>query len=142
MPWVPRHFEHAAKSVMVLLLVCNLSETFRGCGKRCEGCTSRPICGSYWSWSWGLAANFNGQTAPGGFRSLKNVCGATALGKPNCAPPCWRTCFWLLSSAVFGAPAEDKDLEDYSPADVAMALCRMVSYNIGQLAYLNAKRRP
>lgn len=36
--------------------------------------------------------------------------------------------------------AEDKDLDDYQPADIAMALCRMVSYNIGQLAYLNAKR--
>lgn len=36
--------------------------------------------------------------------------------------------------------AEDKDLNDYKPADVAMALCRMVSYNIAQLAYLNAKK--
>lgn len=68
--------------------------------------------------------------------------GATALGKPSCAPLRWRTPWWLLPSALFGAPAEDKDLEDYSPADVAMALCRMVSYNIGQLAYLNAKRHP
>ncbi|RMZ52550.1 hypothetical protein APUTEX25_003693, partial [Auxenochlorella protothecoides] len=29
---------------------------------------------------------------------------------------------------------------DYNPADIAMSLCRMISYNIGQLAYLNAKR--
>ena len=36
--------------------------------------------------------------------------------------------------------AEDKDLTDYKPADIAMALCRMVSYNIAQLAYLNAKK--
>jgi pantothenate kinase len=36
--------------------------------------------------------------------------------------------------------AEDKDLTDYKPADLAMALCRMVSYNIAQLAYLNAKK--
>ena len=36
--------------------------------------------------------------------------------------------------------AEDKDLNDYKPADLAMALCRMVSYNIAQLAYLNAKK--
>ena len=36
--------------------------------------------------------------------------------------------------------SQDKDLEDYDPADIAMALCRMVSYNIGHLAYLNAKR--
>lgn len=34
----------------------------------------------------------------------------------------------------------DKNLEDYSPADMTMSLCRMISYNIGQLAYLNAKR--
>lgn len=33
-----------------------------------------------------------------------------------------------------------KELSDYSPADIAMSLCRMISYNIGQLAYLNAKR--
>lgn len=32
------------------------------------------------------------------------------------------------------------ELSDCSPADIAMALCRMVSYNIGQLAYLHAKR--
>ena len=31
-------------------------------------------------------------------------------------------------------------LENYNPADVALSLCRMISYNIGQLAYLNAKR--
>ena len=35
---------------------------------------------------------------------------------------------------------EDKSLDDYSKADIAMSLCRMISYNIGQLAYLNAKR--
>ena len=34
----------------------------------------------------------------------------------------------------------DKELRDYDPADIAMSLCRMISYNIGQLAYLNAKR--
>lgn len=34
----------------------------------------------------------------------------------------------------------DKELDGYSKADVAMSLCRMISYNIGQLAYLNAKR--
>ena len=34
----------------------------------------------------------------------------------------------------------DKKLEDYNPADIAMSLCRMIAYNIGQLAYLNAKR--
>ncbi len=25
-------------------------------------------------------------------------------------------------------------------ADIAMSLCRMIAYNIGQLAFLNAKR--
>jgi bifunctional damage-control phosphatase, subfamily II, fusion protein len=34
----------------------------------------------------------------------------------------------------------ENELVDYSPADVSMSLCRMISYNIGQLAYLNAKR--
>lgn len=33
---------------------------------------------------------------------------------------------------------ESKDLIEYSPADVALALMRMISYNIGHLAYLNA----
>ena len=37
-------------------------------------------------------------------------------------------------------PWQDKELEEYAPADIAMALTRMVSYNIGHLAYLNAKR--
>lgn len=31
-------------------------------------------------------------------------------------------------------------LEQYNPADMVQSLCRMISYNIGQLAYLNAKR--
>lgn len=35
---------------------------------------------------------------------------------------------------------DDRELSDYNPADIAMSLCRMISYNIGQLAYLNAKR--
>ena len=35
---------------------------------------------------------------------------------------------------------EDKSLEDYEPADMALALCRMISYNIAQIAYLNAKK--
>ena len=34
----------------------------------------------------------------------------------------------------------EKRLGDYNKADIAMSLCRMISYNIGQLAYLNAKR--
>ncbi|KAI7844383.1 hypothetical protein COHA_002181 [Chlorella ohadii] len=35
---------------------------------------------------------------------------------------------------------QNKDLEEYNPADMVQSLCRMISYNIGQLAYLNAKR--
>jgi pantothenate kinase len=34
---------------------------------------------------------------------------------------------------------QDKELQDYDKADIAMALARMVSYNIGHLAYMNAK---
>ena len=41
---------------------------------------------------------------------------------------------------LFPPSADNKDLPDFEPADLAMALCRMLSYNIGQLAYLNAKR--
>lgn len=37
---------------------------------------------------------------------------------------------------VIGA---NKELEDYEPADLALSALRMISYNIGQLAYLNAK---
>lgn len=35
---------------------------------------------------------------------------------------------------------QDMDLSGCAPEDCAMSLLRMVSYNIGQLAYLNAKR--
>lgn len=28
---------------------------------------------------------------------------------------------------------QDKELGDYKPADMSMALCRMISYNIGQV---------
>ena len=41
-----------------------------------------------------------------------------------------------FGKVIFG----DKEREDYSAADISMSLCRMISYNIGQLAYLNAKR--
>ena len=34
----------------------------------------------------------------------------------------------------------DKDVAEYSKPDIALALVRMISYNIGQIAYLNAKR--
>jgi len=45
-----------------------------------------------------------------------------------------------IASSFGKAAAADLDLENYERADLAMALCRMVSYNIGHLAYLNAKR--
>ncbi|EFN57701.1 hypothetical protein CHLNCDRAFT_34679 [Chlorella variabilis] len=35
---------------------------------------------------------------------------------------------------------QHQELEQYNSADVVQSLCRMISYNIGQLAYLNAKR--
>ncbi|KAL3511303.1 hypothetical protein ACH5RR_030704 [Cinchona calisaya] len=50
----------------------------------------------------------------------------------------------LASTAIassFGkAVSEDKDLEDYRAEDVARSLLRMISNNIGQIAYLNALR--
>ena len=45
-----------------------------------------------------------------------------------------------IASSFGKVVTSDQELEDYSPADIAMALCRMLSYNIGHLAYLNAKR--
>ncbi|CAD7700634.1 unnamed protein product [Ostreobium quekettii] len=45
-----------------------------------------------------------------------------------------------IASSFGKVAAQDRDLEDYNPADIAMALCRMVSYNIGHLAYSNAKQ--
>ncbi|CAL8471142.1 g10684 [Coccomyxa elongata] len=44
-----------------------------------------------------------------------------------------------IASSFGKVVAQDKDLEDYDPADIAVALTRMVSYNISHLAYLNAK---
>lgn len=45
-----------------------------------------------------------------------------------------------IASSFGKVASQDMDLEDYNPADIALALCRMVSYNIGHLAYLNAMR--
>ena len=45
-----------------------------------------------------------------------------------------------IASSFGRVVSEDLDLGDVQPADVAMALCRMVSYNIAHLSYLNAKR--
>ncbi|XP_060213968.1 pantothenate kinase 1 [Lycium barbarum] len=50
----------------------------------------------------------------------------------------------LTSTAIassFGkAISENKELEDYKPEDIARSLLRMISNNIGQIAYLNALR--
>ena len=43
----------------------------------------------------------------------------------------------LPHTPIYSPP---QDLEEYNPADMVQSLCRMISYNIGQLAYLNAKR--
>lgn len=46
-----------------------------------------------------------------------------------------------ITASSFGKViSQDKRLEDYEKADIALALCRMISYNIGQLAYMNALR--
>lgn len=50
----------------------------------------------------------------------------------------------LASTAIassFGkAISENKELEDWKPEDIARSLLRMISNNIGQIAYLNALR--
>ncbi|XP_009621068.1 pantothenate kinase 1 [Nicotiana tabacum] len=50
----------------------------------------------------------------------------------------------LASTAIassFGKPvSENRELEDYKPEDIARSLLRMISNNIGQIAYLNALR--
>ncbi|KAF9590238.1 hypothetical protein IFM89_032016 [Coptis chinensis] len=44
-------------------------------------------------------------------------------------------------AASFGKPiSNNKELEDYRPEDISMSLLRMISNNIGQIAYLNALR--
>jgi pantothenate kinase len=45
-----------------------------------------------------------------------------------------------IASSFGKAVAADRELAAYDPADVALSLCRMISYNIGQLACLNAAR--
>ncbi|XP_077244135.1 pantothenate kinase 1 [Tasmannia lanceolata] len=50
----------------------------------------------------------------------------------------------LTASAIassFGkAISENKELSDYKPEDISLSLLRMISYNIGQISYLNALR--
>ncbi|KAK4843952.1 hypothetical protein QYF36_014722 [Acer negundo] len=43
-----------------------------------------------------------------------------------------------IASSFGKAISDNKELEDYSPEDISLSLLRMISYNIGQIAYLNA----
>ncbi|GLC40183.1 hypothetical protein PLESTB_000260200 [Pleodorina starrii] len=45
-----------------------------------------------------------------------------------------------IASSFGKVVSQDKALSDYAPADMCLALCRMVAYNIGQLAHMNAVR--
>ncbi|CAN4123305.1 unnamed protein product [Withania somnifera] len=71
-----------------------------------------------------------------------SVGGGTFLGLGKLLTKCQR--FGLASTAIassFGkAISENKELKDYKPEDIARSLLRMISNNIGQIAYLNALR--
>ena len=58
--------------------------------------------------------------------------------RPRPAPPANRSNPPSPTHTPIYSPPQD--LEEYNPADMVQSLCRMISYNIGQLAYLNAKR--
>ncbi|KAJ4840212.1 Pantothenate kinase 2, mitochondrial [Turnera subulata] len=45
-----------------------------------------------------------------------------------------------IASSFGKAISDKKELDDYSPEDISLSLLRMISYNIGQIAYLNALR--
>ncbi|CAN1347721.1 Pantothenate kinase 2 [Linum perenne] len=45
-----------------------------------------------------------------------------------------------IASSFGKAISDKKELEDYSPEDISLSLLRMISYNIGQISYLNALR--
>lgn len=45
-----------------------------------------------------------------------------------------------IASSFGKTISENKDLDDYKPEDISLSLLRMISYNIGQIAYLNALR--
>ncbi|KAF5957511.1 hypothetical protein HYC85_004736 [Camellia sinensis] len=45
-----------------------------------------------------------------------------------------------ITSSFGKAISENKDLQDYRPEDISLSLLRMISYNIGQISYLNALR--
>ncbi|KAE8726194.1 Pantothenate kinase 2 [Hibiscus syriacus] len=43
-----------------------------------------------------------------------------------------------IASSFGKAISDKKELEDYRPEDISLSLLRMISYNIGQISYLNA----
>ncbi|KAL9275545.1 Pantothenate kinase 2-like protein [Drosera capensis] len=45
-----------------------------------------------------------------------------------------------IASSFGKAISESKELQDFRPEDISLSLLRMISYNIGQIAYLNALR--
>ncbi|CAL0305093.1 unnamed protein product [Lupinus luteus] len=45
-----------------------------------------------------------------------------------------------IASSFGKTISEKKELSDYRPEDISLSLLRMISYNIGQIAYLNALR--
>eukprot|EP00897_Mesotaenium_endlicherianum_P000944 jgi/Mesen1/10850/ME000093S10365 len=45
-----------------------------------------------------------------------------------------------IASSFGKAVGESKELEEYRPEDLALSLLRMISYNIGQISFLNAVR--
>ncbi|KAF1871100.1 hypothetical protein Lal_00020834 [Lupinus albus] len=45
-----------------------------------------------------------------------------------------------IASSFGKTISEKKELADYRPEDISLSLLRMISYNIGQIAYLNALR--
>ncbi|MED6106004.1 Pantothenate kinase 2, mitochondrial [Stylosanthes scabra] len=45
-----------------------------------------------------------------------------------------------IASSFGKATLENKELEEYRPEDISLSLLRMISYNIGQISYLNALR--
>jgi type II pantothenate kinase len=38
-----------------------------------------------------------------------------------------------IASSFGKVIGQDKELQEYNPADLSMALCRMISFNIGQV---------
>eukprot|EP01025_Chloroclados_australasicus_P053067 TRINITY_DN6208_c1_g2_i2.p1 TRINITY_DN6208_c1_g2~~TRINITY_DN6208_c1_g2_i2.p1 ORF type:complete len:616 (-),score=68.25 TRINITY_DN6208_c1_g2_i2:41-1852(-) len=46
----------------------------------------------------------------------------------------------VIASSFGKVVSQDGQLQDYDKADLALALCRLVSYNIGQLAFLVAQQ--